>query len=118
MTKVSALNSSDDWQFGRGKASYVMRSDAIRQDVKTRLKSFKNDWFADINQGEDWFIYFGTRGNQELILRIIERVVLQTTGVRQINILRIESLENRSATIKLSYTDVFDSTIEETFTIL
>lgn len=116
--RVSGLTESGDWTFGRGKANYKTRSEAVRQNVVTRLRSFKNDYFADVEAGGDWLTLFGQRGPESRILREIERIVLQTYGVRSIDKLEVIQQSNRNATIELRYTDLFDETFVEQVTIL
>jgi len=109
--RVSGLTPSGDWTFGRGKANYKTRSDAIRQNVLTRIRSFKFDYFADMEAGIDWITIMGIRGNQQKVLREVERTVLQTEGVRKIDRLEIVGkTRNRSVTIQLEFTDLFDET--------
>ena len=120
--RVNGLTKDGDWRFGKGRAVYVRKSAAVGQKVVTRLRSFVNDWFADINAGSPWIELFGTRGNLEerkrQILREVERVVLTTEGVRAINRLElIEVDENRSATIQIEVVDVFNETTNEVVTI-
>lgn len=109
--RVSGLDQNDDWRFGKGRAVYKRRSDAIAQNVATRLRSFTNDWFADVGAGIPWIELLGNKGTERRILRAIERTVLQTEGVRKIDVLRIIRRDTaRSVTIELSYTDVYDRT--------
>ena len=116
--RVSGLDSNNDWTFGRGKANYKTRSEAVRQNVFTRLRSFKNDYFADIQAGGDWFTLFGERGPDSRILREVERIVLQTRGVRSIDKLEILQKSNRNVTIELKFTDLFDETFIEQVQLL
>jgi hypothetical protein len=117
--RVSGLTAGGDWTFGRSKANYKTRSAAIRQNIVTRLRSFKNDYFADINAGGDWFTIFGQRGNKDQILREVERIVLQTEGVRAIKRLEIVATDsNRRVTIALEYVDLFDQSYVEQVAIL
>ncbi|EPM4783636.1 hypothetical protein [Providencia stuartii] len=41
--KVRRLDDNHDWCFGRGRADYNIRSEAIAQSVLTRLLSLKQD---------------------------------------------------------------------------
>ena len=117
--RVAGLTSSSDWRFGRGKASYLTRSDAIRQNVVTRIKSFKDDWFANINHGLDWLNLLGQKGNEDQILREVERIVLATEGVTQITKLRIVKIDdNRNAVIELSFSDIFEQSFNESVPII
>ena len=106
--RVSGLTNAGDWQFGHGRAPYLQRSAAIRQNVVTRLRSFSDDWFLDIEEGIDWVGLLSRKGTETQILRAIERSVLQTEGVRTINRLRIAGIDSRSANIEISITDIFD----------
>ncbi len=107
--KVSKLTDSGDWSFGSSLSNYISKSKEVRQSVLTRLRSFKNDYFADIDAGGDWINLFGQKNNEKQILREVERIVLQTTGVRTIDKLEIiRSASTRSVTILLEFTDLFD----------
>ncbi len=114
----SGLTEAGDWRFGKGRAVYLRRSDAIRQNVVTRLRSFTDDWFLDIAAGIDWIELMGRKDTEARILRDIERTVLTTEGVRSIQSLRLVEIDqDRGATIELSATDIFDERIDETVSV-
>ena len=116
--RVSGLTVDGDWRFGKGKATYKRRSDAIRQNVFTRLRSFENDWFLDITHGLPWVDMLGSRNTRQRILREIERQVLTTEGVRAIDRLELVSVDdNRAATIQIAIIDIFDERYDETVRI-
>jgi hypothetical protein len=100
-------NNGGDWSFGRGRADYVKDNEAIKQNVETRLKSFKNDWFLDIDANIDWFGLLGRKGTQAEIEREIERVTLATEGVLQVNKLQLTK-HLRSAKVHLEITTIFN----------
>jgi len=113
--RVAGLDSNGDWKFGKGRANYLRRSNAIAQHVVTRLRSFTDDWFADIDNGLPWFELLGNRATSARILREIETAVLATEGVRAIERLRLVSVDaNRKATIELTYVDVFNTKFVDT----
>lgn len=115
---VRRTTSAGDWTFGKGRADYVARTTAIRQNVVTRLRSFRNDWFADVDAGSPWIEIFGQKSNRTRLIGEIERVVLATYGVRTIERLRITGVDvNRVASVELSFTDIFDQTFNETVEI-
>lgn len=117
--RVAGLTDSGDWRFGKGRAVYLRRSEAIQQNVVTRLRSFIDDWFADIDAGLPWLEMLGTRNNETRILREIEQVVLQTEGVRSIQRLQlVEVDQDRGASIELAIIDIFDQRLDETVSIL
>lgn len=112
--RVAGITADGDWTFGSGKASYKVEADAIKQNVATRLRSFTNDWFLDVENGIDWFALLGSRNSLDKLERAVQKSVLQTTGVVSIsNFDVVEDRKNRAITINLSYTDVFGELISE-----
>ena len=110
---VSALK-NDDWQFGRGLATYSRGQAEVLQNVKTRLRSFVDDWYLDTNANIDWFFLLGQKGTKEQIDREIRRVTLTTEGVLSIQSLEfIDNQTTRKATIQMKVTTVFDSNLED-----
>lgn len=116
--RVSGLDEDGDWRFGRGLAVYISRGDAIRQNVVTRLKSFRTDFFLDVDANIDWIDLLGRRDTKEDILRAVERVTLSTDGVTTISKLEIEvKTSTRNATIMLAFGTIFDDEFNEEITI-
>lgn len=116
---VSRLTSTGDWRFGKGRADYVRRSDEIAQNVRTRIKSFTDDWFPNTNEGIPWVELLGAKGTRGRILREVEARVLGTEGVRSIERLRIREVDaNRGATIELVFVDIFDERTDEVINVL
>lgn len=113
--RVSALDATGDWTFGKGRANYIADRKAIKQNVKTRLRSFTDDWFLDVDNGIPWLDLLGNLGTERRILRAVERTVLQTEGVLSVqNVAIVGRNTNRGVTIELSYTDVYSVTVTET----
>lgn len=106
--RVRRIDSNGDWQFGRGLSDYARDDEAIGQNVITRLKSFKNDWFLDVDAEIDWFDLLGRKGTQEEIEREIERVTLATDGVLQLNSLKLTK-QIRNVTISMNITTIFNT---------
>lgn len=113
--KVQALDGNDDWQMGRGKAVYITGSAAVAQNVKTRIREFKADWFADVEAGIDWMAYLSTRIDaEEKIKSAVRTTVLETDGVVALNSLEVEtSTRYRTSTIYITYTDIYSETVEQ-----
>ena len=89
--KVRRLDKNHDWTFGQGFANYATESEAIAQNVQTRLWSFTNDWFLDLEHGLPWLEH-----------------VLQTDGVSKIT--NYESnldAKTRKLTIDITYLDIY-----------
>jgi len=106
--QVSGLDSNLDWRFGKGRAVYKRDSSAIAQNVLTRIRSFRGDWYLNVTFGIDWIQLLGNLGTETRLLRAVESTVLQTDGVISIQRLGIiRRNANRGVTIELQYTDVF-----------
>jgi len=111
--RVSRLTSDNDWTFGKGKANHALNSEAIRQNVVTRLKSFANDWFLDISANIDWFNILGNKNNEQIIRSEVARIVLATDGVATLDKYELIVAE-REANIVIEFTDIFEeSNIDE-----
>lgn len=112
--KTRGLDSNDDWEFGRGKQAYVSDKDAVSQNIKTRLRSWKGDCFFDVDSGVDW-TNFLDKGKKTQLDLDIKRVILQTAGVLRINSFSstLDSAE-RNLTITVTIDTIYGSiTIEE-----
>ena len=106
--QVSGLDKNLDWRFGKGRAVYKTNAKAIEQNVQTRLRSFRGDWYLDVDAGVNWIELLGSPGTEKRIIRAVESTVLQTEGVISIQELKIVGRDsNRGVTIQLQYTDVF-----------
>lgn len=116
--RVSGLDKDGDWRFGRGLAVYIKDAEAVRQNVATRLKSFRTDWFLDTDANIDWIDLLGRRNTRDEILREVERVTLATEGVTTITQLDIDvKTSARTATIMLSFGTIFDVDFTEEIAI-
>ena len=82
--KFRSIDSTNDWNFGKGKQSYVKNQDALMLNVQTRLQSFLNDCFFDTSAGIDWFNLLGSK-DQENIVSSVRKVIIETEGVTKIN---------------------------------
>lgn len=101
---------NDDWSFGFGLNNYINKDDEIGQNVKTRLKSFKFDWFLNFNENIDWLAILGEKNNSQTIEDEIRRVVLSTDGVVRITSLVFGDIgKNREVPINLTIDTVYGS---------
>jgi len=115
---VSRIDANADWMFGGGTANYASKSEAIAQDVVTRIRSFTEDWFADIGHGIAWIELLGAKNTKEQIIAEIERAILDTSGVRSIELLQINSIDmNRAASISIRVIDIYDQRIDKTVSV-
>jgi hypothetical protein len=110
---VSGLDSNDDWQFGRGFASYKRDSKAVAQSVVCRIREFLNDWFLDVDRGIDWLALLGERNTQRQIDQSLRRTILETNGVQRLDALAFtHDVETRKVTVKATVVTIFDDTLE------
>jgi len=103
---VRKLDKNGDWTFGQGLGNYIKNDDEIVQNVTTRLKSFKNDYFLDTEQYIDWLNDLAFKGNEDLIISNIRRVVAETNGILRVNDISILDNTNRNATININFDTV------------
>jgi len=100
---VRKLDKNGDWTFGQGLGNYIKNDDEIVQNVTTRLKSFKNDYFLDTEQYIDWLNDLAFKGNEDLIISNIRRVVAETNGILRVNDVSLLNNTNRNATININF---------------
>lgn len=81
--KTRALDQDGDWQFGRGLQSCVTEKNALMQNVKTRLRQWRNNCFFAMSEGVDYTNYLDI-GRKYLLDLDVKRVILQTKGVLRI----------------------------------
>lgn len=108
--KVRKLNDDGDWLIG-GKAVYIDDDNAILQNVKTRLKSLKYDYFLDSESNIDWFGILGQIKNQDTVINEIYRVTLATDGVVEVSSVEVVNLEKRNATIEVKLATINNENI-------
>ena len=105
--KVRRLNKNNDWTFGNGQANYLKDNEAILQNVATRIKSFKGDWFLDGDANIDWFNILSSKENKQTIINEVERVALQTDGVTRVNDIILEELDQRNARLSINIDTIY-----------
>lgn len=107
---VRKLTKDDDWTFGRGRADYIRKDPEIQQNIKTRLRSFKDDWFLDIEANIPWIELLGSFNKKREIEQEVKRVILATDGVLRINKLDI-IVDNRVARIEANIDTIYTKNI-------
>lgn len=105
---MRALDSNGDWTFGKGRNNYLRRTDALAQSISTRLNSFVNDCFFDLQAGVDWFTFLGGKNLVTLKLAI-SSVILNTPNVTALKELNISTDANRKLTVQYSVTTAFSA---------
>ena len=98
---IRALTGDGDFRFGSGKQDYNRENNAIAENVQTRLLSFLNDCFFDLQAGIDWFRLLSDKGTLEQVKLDVRAVILGTEGVVQINSLEVQMNDLRR--LQLTY---------------
>jgi hypothetical protein len=97
--------------FGRGLGDYAVDNNAVAQNLKTRLLSFKDDWFLSVDAGVDYFNLLGYNGRQEFLINAISNTILGTYGVIKITELKTD-IKERKASIVASVLTIFDEIVK------
>lgn len=115
MSKTRGLDADGDWTFGKGFANYKRKDDEIAQNVQTRIKSFKNDWFLDTEANIDWFSILGNKNNEETIKLEVTRVTKATNGVLRVNSVDIIEVDpiNRKASIVIDFDTINNTNLKK-----
>lgn len=103
---IRGLDADGDFQFGRGKASYLKGQDAVMLNIKTRLKSFLNDAFWNMAFGIDWLNYLGNKQTQLNVVLACRATVLQSFGVTKVNAVNYE-MDGRQIVVDINANTIF-----------
>lgn len=106
---VRAIDSNNDWTFGKGRNNYKGGILEVSQNIKTRLQSFLGDCFFQNNAGIDWFNLLGSKSILKLRLQI-SSVILNTANVTEVLEVSFEATENRILTIQYRVNTVYGPT--------
>jgi len=105
------IDNDGDWLFGNGKSSYFKDDTAINVNIRTRLLSFVNDCFFDLDAGVDWWNLLGGK-DQAAILLQTRAVISESYGVTRITGL---SADYNRTTRKFSLQYTIDTVYSQDF---
>ena len=109
-----ALDSNLDWTFGQGKTNYLQTNLAISANIATRLRSFLNNCFFDMNAGIDWITFLGTPGTQEELGLRIKALILLSYGVINCTDVSVDlNRGSRQATITYTINTIYSSNYQQ-----
>lgn len=111
---IRALTGTHDWQFGKGKESYLRNDQAIMLNVKTRLLSFYQDCFFDSEFGIDWINLMSNRSTQQEIILNCRGVILQSYGIVKVNSIDVLEITNRRIQLTYNADTIFTRRISST----
>jgi hypothetical protein len=111
---IRAVDSENDWLFGKGLNDYRSGQAAIQQNIKNNLLMFLGDCFAALDQGIDWWNLLGGK-NETAINLAVNAAILGTEGVTGIRQTSINLNNTRQLSIVYNVTTVF-SVVTGSFT--
>ena len=111
-----SIDSSYDWSFGKGKQDYLSDSNALIQNINTRLMSFVGDCYFDQNAGIDWFLYLGSKNINGLKLSV-GSVISSTDGVQDVTELNFTLDSKRQLLIQYAVTSSWSTALSGTITL-
>lgn len=107
------LDANGDWVFGAGTASLAEGNEAVKLDIRTRLLSWVNNCFFDLQAGIDWPTRLG-RNQEQALLADLQQVILQTAGVISISLLSANlNRETRRSDITYSASTIYSTTVTD-----
>lgn len=109
------LDLNGDWSFGQGKSNYIATNPAIGLNIRTRILSWLNDCFFDLNAGIDWANRLGSKNQKALLENDLRRIILQSFGVTGILTFTSE-LNGRRFTANYSVQTIFSKSYTDTIT--
>ena len=98
--KVRAIDTNNDWTYGKGKSNYKSRIEACAQNIKTRMQSFLGDCFYATADGLDWFKFMGGKSTPEFKLAVVA-ILIKTPDVK--SVVEVTVNLNTSRRITLTY---------------
>ncbi len=106
--RVRRLDTKGDWTFGQSRANYATESEAIAQNVITRLRSFQGDWFLNLDHGLPWFQNLEKPASQTRLKQSIKKSVIETAGVTVVTSTELLFDEDtRKVTVYITYDDIY-----------
>ena len=104
---VRAIDSDNDWTFGKGRNNYKRNQEAVAQMIKTRLQSFLSDCFFAANDGIDWWNLIGSKNQLGLSLAI-SSTILNTEGVSKLEELTLNLSDTRLFSVSYKVTTLYE----------
>lgn len=106
------LDGNHDWTFGAGKSNYVTGAKEVAINVKTRVLSFWNDCFFDMDTGIDYWNLL-ERNTQTQLENAIQQTIIQTPGVSSIQKINVYLNSNRRLSLQYSIQTIYDEEFAE-----
>lgn len=106
-----------DWTFGQGYQNYLIYTDAIKQNIKTRLRCYLGECFFDTGMGVDWWNLLGSKDVNRIVLAI-RKVIVESEGVTTVNSMDVvQNRDTRELTITYNINTLYSTQITDSTTI-
>lgn len=103
---------NNDMTFGYSLANFAVDAESVAQNVVTRLRTFKGEWFLDTDFGVAWFQSILVKpSNIPLSEALIKAMIIATDGVDQIKSFSLTvNSAKRIASLSVSLTTIYGTT--------
>lgn len=111
---VRKLSNTHDMLFGHGLQDFLRDSEAVQQNVKTRIYLLKGEWFLDTDAGLPWLQEIMVKPeNLQLFESLLKAEILETFGVKEIT--SFDLVFNRSTrVVTVSIISIFNDELTVT----
>ena len=103
---IRQINGQNDWQFGKGLASYAFDEQAVEENVQTRLKSWVNDCFFALRDGIDWRARLDV-GQEAELKDELTAAILQSYGVISVDSVTLTRDTKRNLVVTYTISTIF-----------
>jgi len=110
------LDSSGDFQFGKGNNDIAVQNRAIGLNIKTRILSWVGDCFFDTQAGIDWINRMGSKNQRDLLELDLRGIILRSedvTGILEFS----TQLNNRNFTADYSVQTIFSKSYTDSLEV-
>lgn len=116
--KIRINDKNNDWMFGNSLLNYYIDNDkGVAQKIKTKILEWYDDCFFNATAGIDYRTRLGFKGQQNLLVNDIRRIIASVEEVVLINSLDTD-INDRSISINYSVYHIFSSQLlQEVVTI-
>jgi hypothetical protein len=114
--KQRGLDINGDWMYGLGFSNFATQSEGIKLNIYTKLREWKRDCFAALNNGIDWASRIGDEAQEPLLKSDIISLVQSLEGVQEVlNYTSVFNPSTRNITINFTYRDIYGLQTEISF---
>lgn len=106
--RIRKIDTTGDWLIGKGFSNLATGQQAIEENIRTRILSWKNDCFFAMDDHIDWRARLD-KGQQNNLLLDLKRVILSSEGVVGIDTdkLTVSLGANRNLTIQFTIDTIY-----------